>query len=964
MRRPLKSFVLTFLLLLSGLAAAQPQITVSTTGLPYGPVVLGEDSLRSFTIENTGSDDLAISALEIVGTNAPQFALVNPPVVPFILTPTSPPQNIRVRFAPNRLGALTALVRIVNNDTANDTVTVLLTGQGVVPDIVATPNPLDFGAVLKDSSTTETLTVGNQGTSLLTITHLAIQGDSTGSYSVLAVPLLPLSLNPGETLPLELGFTAPDTGSFPAQLIFVSDDPDQDTLTVQLTARGIKPEIVSTPPALAFGRVTVDTDSQRTISIANTGSASLVIDGIDIVGADQNNFVVVNPPTLPRTIAPGGNPLQLTIRFTPDSLRTHTAFLVVSNNDPDHNPLDIRLTGIGVIPDIAVSPLSLAFGTVVVGQDSVRSVSVSNTGSGVLYIIDLDVVGANPADFQVAGNPTLPIAIAPGGGPVPVSVSFSPQSIGTKTAFFSIVSNDPDENPVFIQLQGVATKPDIVAHPADFDFGNIPVGSQGTREFYVRNDGNATLVIGDTAFVGPGAAHYHMVNPPAFPVEIPVGPDSVKFTVAFQPAAPGRQDAILQLFNNDVDENPVLINLTGVGVVPDISILPNPLDFFTVVVGNPSTKLVSLSNLGGAPLVIGDTAFSGLHAGDFSVSGLPNLPFEIEPEKSIEFSLTFVPDTLGSRQAVFEIFSNDPDTNPYLLNLTGIGTQPGINLVPDSLAFDSVRVGKETELIVQVVNTGTADLSISDTAFTTNDRKAFRLITPLELPLIIPAGSEPLPLAFGFLPDTLGAFGAALEISSNDPNRPLIRLPITGFGTLPDLVLTQDTLDFGDGVINSVTYDTLLLANLGGAPLQIEGLEIGGGDSNHFFNVFPNRFPVSVPAGDTLNAIIGFVPDTLRAYLADVTVFSDDPKAPPTVVMTGVGVVPEIVLGTDSLDFGIVNTSEDSVIYLEITNVGNGRLVISDVIFGGNFPDFFGLDPNLNLPFVVAPDSTTRPFGI
>lgn len=106
-------------------------------------------------------------------------------------------------------------------------------------------------------------------------------------------------------------------------------------------------------------------------------------------------------------------------------------------------------------PDIDVTPTSLAFGNVSVGQNPTQSLTVRNTGSAELSITRTGITSNRPW-FSVV-SPTGPFSVAPNAQQT-VTVRFSPTSeSGTPvTGTLSIASNDPDEPTVRIPMQGIS----------------------------------------------------------------------------------------------------------------------------------------------------------------------------------------------------------------------------------------------------------------------------------------------------------------------------------------------------------------------------------------------------------------------------------------------------------------------------------------------------------------------------
>jgi YVTN family beta-propeller protein len=111
-----------------------------------------------------------------------------------------------------------------------------------------------------------------------------------------------------------------------------------------------------------------------------------------------------------------------------------------------------------VQPAVATfSASSMNFGAQTIRTTSPQqSVTLTNTGDGILVFDGVRIVGPNLGDFVLASN-TCAQSLAPGGS-CSIGVSFVPQSLGSKTATLQIFDND-DHAPHNIPLSGVSVDP-------------------------------------------------------------------------------------------------------------------------------------------------------------------------------------------------------------------------------------------------------------------------------------------------------------------------------------------------------------------------------------------------------------------------------------------------------------------------------------------------------------------------
>ncbi|MGH1366100.1 MAG: choice-of-anchor D domain-containing protein [Calditrichia bacterium] len=717
-----------------------------------------------------------------------------------------------------------------------------------------------------------------------------------------------------------------------------------------------QPDIDVQPAALNFGNVGVSDDSLLTISIGNRGTAELQVTSIDVIGADASEFSLPNVPVFPIVIQPGGAEVSVDVRFSPTTGGVKSGFLIMVNNDPDENPLDVALSGTGVFPDIEPSAVALNFGELPAGSDSLRALGISNLGQGNLLISSLQLVGANASEFAFQAPP-LPIKVTPGGSAAQVIISFNPTFKGSKVAFLSIVSNDPDENPLFIQLDGTATEADIRLSVEEFDYGNVPVGDDSTQQLRIFNDGDAVLMVTDLQIAGGNENQFLLVNPPVLPLLIQPGGSSGFIQTRFVPTSGGLKTSTLTIVSNDPDEGQQQIILRGTGIEPDIKSDVNPLNYGPVVVGDSLTIFFQISNVGLAPLIITDTSLVSSD-GQFEVVTFPSLPVTVPPNGGrAPLSVKFKPLALGASSATLQVISNDPDENPFEVELLGTGVQPRIVTVPDTLNFGNVLIKTDSITQILIRNDGGAPLTVSDTSITGINSNLFSFEEVPAIPFTILSGGNPVALALRYSPAELGESQAIFNLISNDPLEPIKSVVLNGSGAAPDLAVNSDSLLFGRVVLDSIETLPMVIRNEGTYRLLVSNVRLTGSDSL-LFETQIRDFPQSISPGDSLQFSVNFSPIEERVSAVNLIIESDDPEFEELVVpVIGRGALPRISVGIDSLDYHAVPVSGDSTFLLPIVNVGAAPLTIQSIDLAGiNSPEF-RLKNVPDLPFVIPPDS-------
>ncbi|UCE03891.1 MAG: choice-of-anchor D domain-containing protein, partial [Candidatus Latescibacterota bacterium] len=132
----------------------------------------------------------------------------------------------------------------------------------------------------------------------------------------------------------------------------VSNDGTAATLDVPLQAASIQPQpqpdIALSPMSLDFGEIPAWTTSSQSTLLWNEGDAPLQVTSIALVGADSLEFAIPGGGA-GFSLSPGDS-TTLEVLFAPVTTGSKSAALRISSDDPDENPLDVALAGVGVAP--------------------------------------------------------------------------------------------------------------------------------------------------------------------------------------------------------------------------------------------------------------------------------------------------------------------------------------------------------------------------------------------------------------------------------------------------------------------------------------------------------------------------------------------------------------------------------------------------------------------------------------
>jgi hypothetical protein len=431
-----------------------PALTV-TGSLNFGTVPRGTLASRNVVIQNTGTADLHITDVSLTGGSDPAYSISPPSPAASTLAP-SDSLTVEVTFAPpanaTGPGPRTGSLSITTDAPSGGSASVPATGTVGIPKVALSPGSINFGVVCPGGSSDQELTVTNTGTAPLTIITIAIGSGSTDGLSILPIPGLPQTLPVGGHLAFTVRFTpvGPLGGPVAGTVVVTTDDPVNPEVTVPITGEVGQSALTVSTTALDFGGVATDnrtSPSSRTksLTLSNTGNCSLSVATFTIGGSASGDYSIVGGPTLPLTIGAGSS-VTINVRFNPTAAGPRNGTLTVASSDPSNPSVVVNLTGVGLIPAILTSPLSLTYGPTVIQSQApgypgvTQPVVVTNTGQSELIV---DVLGTSGAPFSAPGPATPPSRFA-ASDHFSEPVTFAPTAVGKFVGSLTVADNDPE----------------------------------------------------------------------------------------------------------------------------------------------------------------------------------------------------------------------------------------------------------------------------------------------------------------------------------------------------------------------------------------------------------------------------------------------------------------------------------------------------------------------------------------
>ncbi|PYJ70333.1 MAG: hypothetical protein DME76_05825, partial [Verrucomicrobia bacterium] len=149
------------------------------------------------------------------------------------------------------------------------------------------------------------------------------------------------SLLPGESCTIRVAFSPTEKGDRTGA-VTITDDAANSPQVITLTGTGTVVEL--TPTSVNFGDQRVGTISPpQTVRLTNTGSTSLSIRGIGIVGNNFGDFVET---TTCGSSVPANSSCAIDVRFRPTATGLRTASVKVQHDSGGAQPVTLRGRGV------------------------------------------------------------------------------------------------------------------------------------------------------------------------------------------------------------------------------------------------------------------------------------------------------------------------------------------------------------------------------------------------------------------------------------------------------------------------------------------------------------------------------------------------------------------------------------------------------------------------------------------
>ena len=644
----------------NGVAVPAPNLTLSTTSINFGQAQIGTKVTRSVTLTSSGNAPLDINTITIAGTPFSVGTLSLP-------TTLQPGQQltVNVTYEPTTAEADAGTLTVTSNDPSGPA-TVSLGGNGTAvptPQLTVNPTALNFGNTPVNVPLTQPVTLTSTGTAAVTISAATVSG---AGFSVSGATF-PVTLNPNQTLTLQVQFDPTTAGAATGQLTVTSDSTTGGTANVTLTGNGTvttTPQLTVNPTAVNFGNTQVNVPVTQPVTLTSTGTAAVTISAATVSGAGFS----VSGATFPVTLNPNQS-VTLQVQFNPTSAGAASGQLTITSNSTTGGTAKVALSGNGTVtttPQLTVNPTAVNFGNTQVNVPVTQPVTLTSTGTAAVTISAATVSGAG---FSVSGT-TFPVTLNPNQS-VTLQVQFNPTSAGAASGQLTINSDSTTGGTAKVALSGngtVATTAQLTVSAGSLSFGNVAVNSTATLPLTLTSSGTAPVTINAATLSGAGFAD----SGATFPVTLNPN-QAVTLQVEFDPTAAGAATGQLKITSNSSSGATTIVQLSGTGTVattPQLLVSATSLPFGNVPVGSTATQSVTLTSSGTAPVTVSSVALQG--AG-FSDSGA-TFPMTLNPNQSVTLKVQFDPTAAGAVSGKLTITSNSTTGSTTQVSLSGTGT--------------------------------------------------------------------------------------------------------------------------------------------------------------------------------------------------------------------------------------------------------------------------------------------------
>lgn len=575
-----------------------PTAVLSSPTLSFGPQQVGTTSAaQTFTLTNNSSTALSISSIAA----SSNFAATNTCGSSLAAGANC---TISVTFGPTTFGPLTGTITISDNAASGSSQTVKLSGKGYSGAVSLSPTSLAFGnQLVGTTSAAQTVTVTNTSSAPLIIVSVA---SSTHFTATTDCPLQPSTLAGGASCHINVTFSPTVMGSTTEQITLV-DSANDSPQAIPMMGTGVESVVTFSPTSIDFGSIQAGSTKTLTTTLTNTGTSDLLISSISITASVST---IPSPYTesdnCPRS--PTGIPVHgsctISITFAPASWEGFPAFFISVQDNAVSSPQSLQLSGAAYSGIVTLTPSSIDFGNVNIGQTATQNVVLTNTDTLPLYISGFGFGGTvNGTTTQTNNCPPSSSSLAPGGS-CTITISFTPAYPG-QLVLSLFVSDSGLGFSQSVSLTGTGMGASVGLGPPFLTFSAQVVGTlSSAQDVTIMNDGNVNLTFNNIGIAGTNPGDFSILSSglsttPTCATSRTLAPHTTcQIWVEFGPTAIGNRSATINIADN-APSSPQTVLLSGTGASFSLGIAAGASTTATVTAGGSASYSLTLAPQGG-----------------------------------------------------------------------------------------------------------------------------------------------------------------------------------------------------------------------------------------------------------------------------------------------------------------------------------------------------------------------------
>ena len=433
--------------------------------LSFGTTSSGSTSSGTLSIRNTTSSSQEYT-ISITGDS--DFAVSSSTVT----VAAGASQNVTVSFSPDATGSASGSLAIVDGSSTT-VATMPLSGTGTVtaskPDIMLVDSSsseitsLKFATTEPEDFSEKTFRITNVGSSNLTITSATITGTNSDVFSIVG-NLAGRTVSNGTPLTVRMSFEPLTTGNKTASLVLVTNDPDEPTVTIPLTATAGTADLAVSVDDIDFGTVLVDgvggESESKALTLTNNGNTTLNITSFEF--GDSNFYVTDSSGNTITTLdITAGSSVKVFVVFDPAVEGAIIDSLEFTSNDNDSPIVSLAADA---VTGFTTDPLS-------------RGKLYFNDSDGDIFLITYSTSGdmtfsaeSEVDDATLAGsNLSIDVLGALGRG----SIKIKDINRGVGDGFITIDSLSIDSNFRAIDIPGIINELSIGGSLSSLNAGSV-----------------------------------------------------------------------------------------------------------------------------------------------------------------------------------------------------------------------------------------------------------------------------------------------------------------------------------------------------------------------------------------------------------------------------------------------------------------------------------------------------------